>query len=157
LDPIDDISLFLCRAWVHTDGSSPAADCPYTTASSGTPGYSAATVDIGTTVRSHFDVEPDGTVDEVRWTLYVHQTVIVPGALSLGDVRAAWNRQVSPPPATATFNDVPTDHPQFAFVEALVSAGITAGCGGGNYCPNNPLTRGQMAVFLSKALGLNWS
>ena len=41
-------------------------------------------------------------------------------------------------------------------IQALVDAGITAGCGSGNYCPDNPLTRGQMAVFLSKALGLNW-
>jgi hypothetical protein len=64
--------------------------------------------------------------------------------------------QVSPAPATATFGDVPTSSPQFQFVEALVAAGITAGCGGGNYCPNSPLTRGQMAVFLAKALGLNF-
>ena len=64
--------------------------------------------------------------------------------------------QVSPAPATATFGDVPTSSPQFQFVEALVAAGITAGCGGGNYCPTSPVTRGQMAVFLAKALGLNF-
>ena len=29
--------------------------------------------------------------------------------------------------------------------------GITGGCGGGNYCPDNPVTRAQMAVFLLKA------
>lgn len=34
-------------------------------------------------------------------------------------------------------------------------SGITAGCGTG-YCPDNPVTRGQMAVFLTKALGLYW-
>ena len=28
---------------------------------------------------------------------------------------------------------------------------ITAGCSGRNYCPNNPVTRAQMAVFLIKA------
>jgi S-layer homology domain len=67
-----------------------------------------------------------------------------------------WHRTVSPPPASATFNDVPTSDSAFQFVEALVAAGITAGCGGGNYCPNAPLTRRQMAVFLSKALGLHW-
>jgi hypothetical protein len=61
---------------------------------------------------------------------------------------------VSPAPATATFLDVPTDNPYFRYVEALVASGITAGCGGGNYCPNSSLTRGQMAVFLAKALGL---
>jgi hypothetical protein len=64
--------------------------------------------------------------------------------------------QVSPSPLFADFNDVPTNHPFFQFVEALYSSGITAGCGSGNYCPDAPLTRGQMAVFLSKALGLQW-
>ncbi len=47
-------------------------------------------------------------------------------------------------------------HPFFQFIEALYASGITAGCGGGNYCPDSPLTRGQMAVFLAKALGLQW-
>jgi len=64
--------------------------------------------------------------------------------------------QVSPAPGVATFSDVPTTSPQFKFVEALVAAGITAGCGGGNYCPDQPITRGQMAVFLASALGLHW-
>ncbi len=63
---------------------------------------------------------------------------------------------MSPAPATASFTDVPTSHPFFPFVEALTASGITAGCGGGNYCPDDPLTRGQMAVFLSTALGLHW-
>jgi len=65
--------------------------------------------------------------------------------------------QVSPAPTTyVTFNDVPATHPFFQFVEALAYSDITAGCGGGNYCPDSPVTRGQMAVFLSKALGLAW-
>ena len=71
-------------------------------------------------------------------------------------VRIRYQLQVSPPPGTATFPDVPTTSPQFRFVEALVAAGITGGCGGGNYCPNDPLTRGQMAVFLAVALGLHF-
>jgi hypothetical protein len=64
--------------------------------------------------------------------------------------------QVSPAPGTATFGDVPTDHPFFQYIEALAKSGITGGCGSGNYCPDAPLTRGQMAVFLAKALGLQW-
>ncbi len=67
-----------------------------------------------------------------------------------------YHLQVSPGPVTADFTDVPTSHPFFQFVEALYHAGITAGCGGGNFCPDTPLTRGQMAVFLSKALGLQF-
>jgi hypothetical protein len=65
--------------------------------------------------------------------------------------------QVSPAPATASFpNDVPTSHPYFRFVEALKASGITGGCGTGSYCPDAAVTRGQMAVFLATALGLNW-
>ena len=78
------------------------------------------------------------------------------GALRVLKLQTTWTRQVSPAPATATFGDVPTDHRFFQFVEALVKSGITAGCGGDNYCPDAPITRGQMAVFLAKALGLQW-
>ena len=75
---------------------------------------------------------------------------------SLGAVRVYYQLQVSPAPAVATFGDVPTTHPFFQFIEALNASGITAGCGSGNFCPDTPLTRGQMAVFLSKALGLHF-
>jgi hypothetical protein len=68
----------------------------------------------------------------------------------------AYRLQVSPPPAAATFGDVPTSHPFFRYVEALAASGITGGCGAGNFCPDAPVTRGQMAVFLAKALGLQW-
>ena len=78
------------------------------------------------------------------------------GSTTIGAVRIFYRLQVSPSPGTATFNDVPTSDPAFQFIEALVASGITAGCGSGNYCPDAPLTRRQMAVFMSKALGLHW-
>jgi len=75
-----------------------------------------------------------------------------------GWVEIWWHRAVSPPPASASFNDVPTSHPFFQYVEALKASGITGGCQVNPplYCPDNSLTRGQMAVFLAKALGLHW-
>lgn len=76
--------------------------------------------------------------------------------LRIQKLRVEWRRKVSPPPATATFDDVPTGHPFFQHVEALVASGITSGCGGDNFCPGAPLSRGQMAAFLAKALGLHW-
>ena len=82
----------------------------------------------------------------------------VGGMVSLRKVRVGWTREVSPAPAAATFNDVPTSHPFFQFIEALAKSGITGGCNAAPplYCPDQPLTRGQMAVFLAKGLGLQW-
>ena len=53
--------------------------------------------------------------------------------------------------AQATFPDVPTSNPFFHYVQTIFELGITGGCAGGNYCPSNPVTRAQMAVFLLKA------
>jgi hypothetical protein len=98
------------------------------------------------------------TVDNVSRLLLLYANLPARDATNqLAGAMIGYKLQVSPPPATATFNDVPTDHPQFQFIEALAASGITAGCGAGNFCPNSPLTRGQMAVFLSKALGLHWA
>ena len=49
------------------------------------------------------------------------------------------------------FNDVAQPSPWHAAVERIVRDGITSGCTGGNYCPDNPITRAQMAVFLLRA------
>jgi S-layer homology domain len=50
------------------------------------------------------------------------------------------------------FHDVPASSPFCPFIEELVRLGITGGCGGGNFCPGDPVTRQQMAAFLVKAL-----
>lgn len=60
-----------------------------------------------------------------------------------------------PAPPAPTFADVPASHPFYTFVEAIARRGITSGCGGGNFCPDATITRGQMAVFLLSALGVN--
>jgi hypothetical protein len=60
----------------------------------------------------------------------------------------------SPPPCTGTFSDVPCPSTFANWIEALAAEGITGGCGGGDYCPGTPASRGQMAVFLVKTFGL---
>jgi hypothetical protein len=98
------------------------------------------------------------TIDNDQFTYFVEFNGYTGDSTHrLDSVRFAYQLQVSPPPATATFGDVPTGHMFFQYVEALAASGITAGCGGGDYCPDQPVTRGQMAVFLSKALGLHWT
>ena len=60
----------------------------------------------------------------------------------------------TPPMCTGVFLDVTCPSTFANWIEELAAEGITGGCGGGNYCPTNPNTRGQMAVFLSKTFNL---
>ena len=49
------------------------------------------------------------------------------------------------------FNDVATSYWAAAWIKQLAAEGITSGCGTNVYCPDAPVTRAQMAVFLLKA------
>jgi S-layer homology domain len=59
-----------------------------------------------------------------------------------------------PPDCTGIFSDVPCPGLYTDWIEDLYNREIAAGCGGNLFCPNNPNTRGQMAVFLTKTFGL---
>jgi len=70
-------------------------------------------------------------------------------------LRSKHGASYTPPPATGTvFDDVAPGDFGADWIEQLVAEGITSGCGGGNYCPNDPVTRGQMAVFIQRAFNL---
>ncbi len=56
-----------------------------------------------------------------------------------------------PPACAGVFPDVPCSNLFAPWIEALFAAGITGGCGNGNYCPSTAVTRQQMAVFLLKS------
>ncbi len=58
--------------------------------------------------------------------------------------------------ATGISGDEPASDPSPPWVENLYAEGVTGGCQASPllYCPFNPNTRGQMAVFLVKAFGL---
>jgi hypothetical protein len=56
--------------------------------------------------------------------------------------------------ASTGFADVPISYWAAPWIKQLALEGITSGCGGGNYCPTGAVTRGQMAVFMQRALGL---
>jgi len=58
-----------------------------------------------------------------------------------------------PPPATgAIFTDVQPGDFAADWIEDLYNRGITGGCTLTTYCPNAPVTRAEMAVFLLKTL-----
>lgn len=59
----------------------------------------------------------------------------------------------SEPACVASFADI-CGSPHQAAIDWMAKQGLTTGCGGGNYCPDSTVTRGQMAAFLAAALKL---
>jgi hypothetical protein len=55
--------------------------------------------------------------------------------------------------ASHQFGDVPNSNPFHGDISAIALAGITTGCGGGNFCPTGVLTRQQEAAFIHRASG----
>ena len=70
------------------------------------------------------------------------------------------NGPYTPPPCVAgvPFSDITCTTVFDPWIEQFGFDGITAGCGGGLYCPSTPVTRDQMAVFIEKAMRgtANW-
>ena len=96
-------------------------------------------------------------VDKVSNVYHVRVVLQQPdSSVRFRQVNVFYRLQISPAPGVATFGDVPTSHTYFRAIEALAASGITAGCGGGNFCPNATVTRGEMATFLARALGLHF-
>jgi len=64
----------------------------------------------------------------------------------------------STPPACASggevFADVPAASGFCRWIEELARRGVVGGCGGGNYCPEGPVSRAQMGVFIGATFGL---
>ena len=62
----------------------------------------------------------------------------------------------SPPGGVGIFADMQTPGAFQNFAEALYNQSITSGCGVNplRYCPDDAVTRGQMAVFLSVTFNL---
>jgi hypothetical protein len=81
--------------------------------------------------------------------LYCVSNPTTRGQMAVFLLRALLGFCFTPPPATGTvFADVPVSNIYAAWIEELERQGLTAGCGGGNYCPAASVTRAQMAVFL---------
>ena len=53
-------------------------------------------------------------------------------------------------PADPYFTDVPASNP-YSSTQRMRQLGITSGCTTTQYCPDNPVTRGQIAVFVVRA------
>jgi hypothetical protein len=108
------------------------------------PGSSAFHGDVERLFRMHGtagcgagDFCPDALVSRAQMSVFV--------------VRGDVTYFVPPPCSETVFADVPCPAgANVDWVNQLAAWGITAGCGGGDFCPGDVVTRAQMAVFLLK-------
>jgi hypothetical protein len=88
---------------------------------------------------------------------FLAPAVLILAAAAAGQVIPPATPRANPytPPACVPgvpFADVTCTTGFDPWIEQFGADGITAGCGGGNYCPGSPVTRDQMAVFIEKAM-----
>jgi hypothetical protein len=85
---------------------------------------------------------------------YCPQGLVTRGEMAVFIERAIGNYAPTPNP-TGMFEDVPAG-PFKPFIEEFYNDGITVGCSQTplNYCPQNYVTRGEMAVFIVRAFGI---
>lgn len=124
-----------------------------------TPGVISSITIVGNNVELLIDYpwanfEPSGMVTGIlKGTAIVGDFDEVPTAGWVTGKGALEISKISTVPIQSFF-DVPYDYWAYSHIELLAASGITSGCAGGNYCPENPVTRSQMAVFLVKTFGL---
>jgi len=66
------------------------------------------------------------------------------------DQAKGWSQATACNESSRTFTDVHCADQDWGLIQTFYTQGITAGCGGGAYCPDAAITRAQMAVFLLK-------
>ena len=158
-DPANQASV-QWEAFEMGDAGGPPGIAIFGSASTGNspaPGYGQTCVPLAnpTFIRKYQDLNGDGHTG-FTWYRVTFTTFAQTNAVRWGGAVITWLRTVSPAPGIATFGDVPTNFLYFKAIEALAASGITGGCGSGNFCPNQNVTRGEMAAFLARALGLHW-
>jgi hypothetical protein len=84
--------------------------------------------------------------------IYCPETSVTRAQMAIFLERGMNGSAYIPPAGTGLiFMDVPGTYWAMNWIEKLYADGITSGCGSGNYCPENPVTRDQMAIFLLRA------
>lgn len=76
------------------------------------------------------------------------------GSVTRGQMAAFLDRLLALPATSGDYFTDDNGHVFEASINRVAAAGITSGCTLTTYCPEGLITRGQMAAFLDRALGL---
>lgn len=95
---------------------------------------------------------PGDAVTRWQMAVFLSQAIVGPGSLVPASGSAHGKPYDCVAGGTSLFADVPPEDGGCRFVHFIYARGITAGCAPDLYCPGEPVTRWQMAVFLASAM-----
>jgi hypothetical protein len=87
-----------------------------------------------------YQLSVGGTRPATHWDATVTENVSAEGS-------KVWTLHVGD-----SFTDVPRAQPFYVKIETVFHHGIAAGCGPASYCPSDPVSRAQMAIFLARGI-----
>jgi hypothetical protein len=88
--------------------------------------------------------------------MYCPDDLVTRAEMAVFLLRSIYGKDYRPPSAVGIFEDVPVNHWAANWIEALYDEGITGGCSTDPalYCPDDLVTRDEMAVFIVLAFDL---
>jgi hypothetical protein len=98
----------------------------------------------------------DGITGGCGAGMYCPESPVTRAQMAVFLLRSKYGASYNPPAVGSTtgFADVPSTYWAAAWIKQLVAEGITSGCAANTYCPEEPVTRAQMAVFLVRTFNL---
>ena len=98
----------------------------------------------------------DGITSGCGLGIYCPEDSVTRAQMAVFLLKAKYGSSYTPPTVglSTGFSDVPVSYWAAAWIKQLALDGITGGCGNGNYCPDDSVTRAQMAVFLVRIFNL---
>lgn len=109
---------------------SAVASTPWVTLTSATTGSGNGTVSFSLANNSGADPRNGYIVAGGQWWQFIQKSLV----------------------PTLPFSDVPVTHLFFDSISLLKGNNISSGCGSGRFCPEEPMTRSEMAAFIIRAL-----
>jgi len=170
-DSTKDFTWRLCRASVDVNGNNPTSREVLASATATGTGVRKISDDT-LAVRMLYQFDDDGLDLQQVYNYWLEADFdsCCDGPecepIALRQAKLIWHRELFDyfhldPQPTQSFDDVPlykngNQNLYYNFIEALYQAGVTVGCGNGDYCPDAATTRRQSAVFTAGALGMHW-
>jgi subtilisin-like proprotein convertase family protein len=97
----------------------------------------------------------DGITSGCATGRYCPSAMVSRAQMAIFLLRAKHGAAYTPPACSGTlFTDVRLTHSACAWIEQLANEDITSGCAANLFCPANPVSRSQMASFLTRTFGL---